>query len=55
VQAGIGERLDITLLTPNIGAEIRGVGLATELSDETIASIRGAWLEHLVIFFPTRS
>jgi hypothetical protein len=52
VPEGVGERLDITLLTPNIGAEIRGVDLATELSDETIASIRSAWLEHLVVFFP---
>jgi len=52
VPAGVGERLEITLLTPNIGAEIRGVDLATELSDETIASIRSAWLEHLVVFFP---
>jgi alpha-ketoglutarate-dependent taurine dioxygenase len=52
VQAGLGERLEITLLTPNIGAEIRGVDLAAELSGETIASIRSAWLEHLVVFFP---
>ena len=34
-----------------IGAEIHGVDLARELSDETISDIRRAWLEHAVIFF----
>jgi taurine dioxygenase len=33
-----------------LGAEISGVDLA-KLSDETVAEIRQAWLEHLVIFF----
>ena len=44
--------LEITPLTPDIGAEIRGADLARELSDETIAAIRDAWLQHLVVFFP---
>jgi taurine dioxygenase len=34
-----------------LGAEIAGVDLATELSAETVAEIRRAWLEHLVVFF----
>ena len=34
-----------------IGAEIAGVDLSKNLSDETVAAIRRAWLEHLVIFF----
>ncbi len=34
-----------------IGAEIGGVDLSRELPDETIAEIRRAWLEHVVIFF----
>ena len=34
-----------------IGAEISGVDLRRELSDETIAEIRRAWLDHVVIFF----
>ena len=34
-----------------LGAEIRGVDLAVDLSDETVAAIRRAWLEHLVVFF----
>jgi len=43
---------DITLLTPDIGAEIRGVDLAQNLPDETIAAIRTLWVERLVLFFP---
>ena len=35
----------------SLGAEITGVDLATDLVDETVAEIRHAWLEHLVIFF----
>ena len=34
-----------------LGAEISGVNLAKDLGDETIAAIRRAWLEHLVVFF----
>src|SRR5580765_8854299 len=34
-----------------IGAEIAGVDLSKNLSDEAVAAIRRAWLEHLVIFF----
>ena len=35
----------------SLGAEISGVDLSRELSDATVAEIRRAWLEHLVIFF----
>jgi taurine dioxygenase len=34
-----------------IGAEISGVDLSTELSDDTVAAIRRALLDHLVVFF----
>ena len=34
-----------------LGAEISGVDLSSDLSDATVAEIRRAWLEHLVIFF----
>ena len=34
-----------------LGAEISGVDLAGELSDDVVAEIRRAWLEHLVVFF----
>src|SRR5579871_6485986 len=34
-----------------LGAEISGVDLAGPLDDDTVAAIRAAWLEHLVVFF----
>ena len=34
-----------------LGAEITGVDLSQQLSDDAVAAIRRAWLEHLVIFF----
>ena len=43
--------LDIRPVSGAIGAEIAGVDLAHELSDETVAEIRRAWLERLVVFF----
>jgi taurine dioxygenase len=43
--------LDIRPLSGTLGAEILGIDLAHEVSEETIAAIRAAWLEHLVIFF----
>src|ERR1700730_12872163 len=43
--------ISIQPLAGAIGAEIAGVDLAQELNAETIAAIRRAWLDHLVIFF----
>jgi taurine dioxygenase len=34
-----------------LGAELSGVDLSKDLSDATVAEIRHAWLEHLVVFF----
>jgi taurine dioxygenase len=34
-----------------LGAEIAGVDLASDFSAETLAEIRRAWLDHLVVFF----
>jgi taurine dioxygenase len=42
--------IDIRPVTAIIGAEIGGVDLR-ELDDGTLAAIRAAWLEHLVVFF----
>jgi taurine dioxygenase len=44
--------LDVRPLGPHIGAEVRGVDVASELDASTVAAIRAAWLEHLVLFFP---
>src|SRR5438105_14083510 len=43
--------LDIRPLSGALGAEILGIDLGADVSDEAIAAIRAAWLEHLVIFF----
>ena len=34
-----------------LGAEIAGVDLAKDLEEATVAALRRAWLEHLVVFF----
>lgn len=47
----LARTLDIRPIAGALGAEVHGVDLAQDLSDEAIAGIRGALLEHLVIFF----
>ena len=42
---------DINPIAGAIGAEIHGVNLAGDLPDATMAAIRQALLDHLVIFF----
>ena len=44
--------IQIAKLSYALGAEIRGIDLATRLDDDTIASIRKAWVDHLVLCFP---
>lgn len=43
--------IEILPISGALGAEIHGVDLTRDLSDGTIATIRAALLEHLVIFF----
>ena len=43
--------LQIRPIAGALGAEIAGIDLAGHLDGGTIAAIRQAWLEHLVIFF----
>ena len=43
--------IEVSPLAGALGAEIAGVDLAAELSEEVVAEIRRAWLEHLVVFF----
>jgi taurine dioxygenase len=38
-------------LSGALGAEVHGIDLSRPLAAETIAALRGAWLEHLVLFF----
>jgi taurine dioxygenase len=44
-------RLDIRPIAGAIGAEIHGIDLGRDLNPSTVAAIRAAWLEHLVVFF----
>lgn len=43
--------LEVRLLSTAVGAEILGVDLAADLSDQTIADLRQVLLDHGVIFF----
>ena len=43
--------LEIVPLAASIGAEIFGVDLSQPLSDDTVRSVRDAWLRHHVVFF----
>ncbi|MGP4000096.1 TauD/TfdA dioxygenase family protein [Streptomyces sp. 8N706] len=43
--------VDVVKIAGNIGAEISGVDLAADLDDGTVSLIRGALLEHKVVFF----
>ncbi len=45
------ESIEVRPIAGALGAEIHGVNLAHALADETVAEIRRAFLEHLVIFF----
>ena len=42
---------EVNKIAGALGAELPGIDLSAELSDETITAIRQALLEHLVIFF----
>ena len=46
-----GTSLEIRPIAGALGAEIGGIDLAEDLDGGTIAAIRRAWLDHLVIFF----
>jgi taurine dioxygenase len=43
--------IEVRRIAGALGAEIHGVDLARTLPDETVAEIRRAFLDHLVIFF----
>lgn len=43
--------INVKRLSGALGAEIEGIDLSQPLAADTVAAIRKAWLEHLVIFF----
>src|SRR6266851_5528823 len=48
-------RIDITSLAGNIGAEISGVNTGDVLSDDAVAQVRQALLDHKVVFLRGQS
>src|SRR5205823_10868579 len=49
--SSVSDSVQITPVTAAIGAEISGVELRDDLDDTTVARIRQALLDHLVLFF----
>jgi taurine dioxygenase len=47
----MSQSLKVEPIAGALGAEITGVDLSKDLSDDTVAEIRRAWLEHQVVFF----
>jgi taurine dioxygenase len=44
--------LDVAPVAGALGAEVRGIDLRAPVSDDALAAIRRALIEHLVLFFP---
>jgi taurine dioxygenase len=47
----MSQSLQVQPVAGALGAEVTGVDLSQDLSDATVAALRRAWLEHLVLFF----
>lgn len=45
------KRIEILPLSPALGAEVPGIDVSRPLDDTTVTGIRGAFAEHLVLFF----
>ncbi len=43
--------MDVIPIDAGLGAEIRGLDISQPLDDGTIAAVRAAWLDHLVLLF----
>ena len=43
--------MQVTLVTPNIGAEVSGIDLAAPLDDTMVLEIRKMFIEHKVLVF----
>jgi taurine dioxygenase len=48
---GHSPALDVRRIAGGLGAEIRGIDLGRGLTEEAVSAIRGALLEHVVVFF----
>ena len=52
MKGGEDRGLHVQRLGYALGAEVRGVDLRKPLDDATVAAIRSAWLDHIVLCFP---
>lgn len=43
--------LDVTPVTPRLGALVSGIDLTSDISDDVLEHVRAAWLAHQVLFF----
>lgn len=50
--AARNDRIEIARVGGALGAEVTGIDLSRDLEPDTVAVLRAAWLEHLVLFFP---
>src|SRR3954470_8116546 len=48
-------RFEVVPLTKHIGAELRGIDLRETPDQETVHAIYQAWLDHLVLIFPSQN
>jgi taurine dioxygenase len=44
-------KLDLRPLSDALGAEVRGLDLSQKLDGDTVAALRQAWLDHLILLF----
>ena len=44
-------KLDLRPLSEALGAEVRGIDLSQTLDADTVAALRQAWLDHLILLF----
>jgi taurine dioxygenase len=47
----VNARCQVTPLSDSLAAEVRGIDVSQPIDDATFASIRSAWLAHLVLLF----
>ena len=48
---GSNQPITLRRVAGALGAEVQGIDIAAGVSDETVAALRAAWLEHSVLFF----
>jgi len=51
---GTASELTIRPMSSALGAEVRGLDLASPLAEDTFQALHRAWMEHLVLVFPNQ-